>query len=216
MLRITEGQTSGKRTAECRDDHENDAPSRQSSEDVIMRHRHEHEASAGHRSDASGKGWPKAVCAASLRGTVTLRWSAGRGARRASRESRRSAHRHRYLADNNARTGPRAKTQKATVGRSMVFDIGDRALTFKVTGAPRRWSRTRSHVPARPVDRKVRRHFGADGTSPYRVITATKAALFGGPSTFTTSATSLKYWAPMSGDRTIRARAMLLNGLENA
>jgi hypothetical protein len=32
-----------------------------------------------------------------------------------------------------------------------------RALTLKVTGAPRRRSRERRHEPARPVDRKVRR-----------------------------------------------------------
>ena len=29
-------------------------------------------------------------------------------------------------------------------------------LTLKVTGAPRRCSRTRRHLPARPVDRRVR------------------------------------------------------------
>jgi hypothetical protein len=45
MLRRTEEQTSGKRTAEYRDCHKNDAASRQSSEGVIMHHRHENEAS---------------------------------------------------------------------------------------------------------------------------------------------------------------------------
>ena len=74
---------------------------------------------------------------------------------------------------------------------------------------------------ARPY-RRVRlnlflgRHFGAGGTSPYRLMTATSAALSGGPPAFATAATSLKYWAPMSGDRMISARAMLSNGLENA
>lgn len=33
-------------------------------------------------------------------------------------------------------------------------------LTFKLTGGPRRRSRARSRVPARPVERRVRQHYG--------------------------------------------------------
>jgi hypothetical protein len=56
------------------------------------------------------------------------------------------------------------------------------------------------------------RHFWADGTSPYRLMTATSAPLSGGPPALTMSATSLKYWGPMSGARMIKARATLPNG----
>ena len=55
----------------------------------------------------------------------------------------------------------------------------------------------------------VRPHLGADGTKPYRLMTATSALLSGGPPALTTAATSLKYCAPMSGERTINARATL-------
>ena len=70
-------------------------------------------------------------------------------------------------------------------------------------------------VPPR-ITRAARRHFGAAGTSPYLDMTDTKAALSGGAPLLTTAATSLKYWAPMSGDRTINARAVSANGFEKA
>lgn len=60
----------------------------------------------------------------------------------------------------------------------------------------------------------VRRHFGAAGTSPYLDMTESKAALSGGPPALTTLPTSLKYWAPMSGDSTIMALATSVNGFE--
>jgi len=47
-------------------------------------------------------------------------------------------------------------------------------------------------------------------------MTASNAALSGGPPAPTTAATSLKYCAPMSGESTIRARAVSANGFENA
>jgi len=68
----------------------------------------------------------------------------------------------------------------------------------------------------RPLDGAVRRHFGEAGTSPYLDMTDTNAALSGGPPALTTAATSLKYSAPMSGDRTIKARAVSANGFEKA
>ena len=67
-----------------------------------------------------------------------------------------------------------------------------------------------------PLHGNVRRHFGAAGTSPYLDMTDTKATLSGGPPALTTAATSLKYCAPMSGDWTIRARAVSANGFEKA
>src|SRR5665213_4300812 len=71
-----------------------------------------------------------------------------------------------------------------------------------------------------PSRRERRPFYGkvgvADGTRPYRLMTATSATLSGGPPALTTAATSLKYWAPISGDWMTRARATLPNGLENA
>ena len=45
-------------------------------------------------------------------------------------------------------------------------------------------------------------------------MTATKAALSGGPPALMTQATSSKYFAPMSGANVISARATLPNGFE--
>jgi hypothetical protein len=64
------------------------------------------------------------------------------------------------------------------------------------------------------LDLLVARHFGGAGTSPYLDMTDRSAALSGGPPALTTMATSLKYWAPMSGDRTIKALAASVNGFE--
>src|SRR6266542_3354814 len=97
---------------------------------------------------------------------------------------------------------------------NLLGGMGHDVERTKLTGAERT-ARKRRRRGVR-VEREVRRHCGADGTSPYRLMTATSAALSGGPPAFATAATSLKYWAPMSGDRMISARATLSNGLEKA
>src|SRR5512135_1275859 len=61
-----------------------------------------------------------------------------------------------------------------------------RWLTLQVTGRPR-------PAVGGPVELRVRRHFGAAGTKPYLDMTATSAALSGGPPALTTVAISLKY-----------------------
>ena len=58
--------------------------------------------------------------------------------------------------------------------------------------------------------------FGAGTTRPYRFMTARSAVLSGGPPELTTSATSRKYCAPMSGVLNISTRANSPCGLLNA
>jgi hypothetical protein len=81
------------------------------------------------------------------------------------------------------------------------------ASTFQLSGRP---------VRAYPLEGTVGCHDGDPGTNPYFDITAMRAALSGGPPAFTTAATSLKYWAPMSGEFTIKAFAVSGNGFANA
>jgi hypothetical protein len=52
-------------------------------------------------------------------------------------------------------SGWRQQTDGVT---SYGFPLPECGLTLEVTGAPRRCPRPRRHVPARPVDRKVRLH----------------------------------------------------------
>ena len=65
-----------------------------------------------------------------------------------------------------------------------------------------------------PLERRVRRHFWAAGTRPYRFMTATSATLSGGPPALTTEATSSKYLGPISGASVISARVTRSNGFE--
>jgi hypothetical protein len=60
------------------------------------------------------------------------------------------------------RIPPRATSWKRWPVGAWLSDVVDRALTCKVTGAPRRRSRTKRYEPARPVDRKVRRGIKAN------------------------------------------------------
>ena len=87
--------------------------------------------------------------------------------------------------------------------------------TFQLSG--RRHAKHDGYRAAPPLGAPlelVGRHFGAAGTSPYLDMTDRSAALSGGPPALTTTATSLKYSAPMSGDRTINAVAASVNGFE--
>ena len=85
-------------------------------------------------------------------------------------------------------------------------------LTFDMSGGAKGAKRPLG----RALDGGVSRHLGAAGTSPYLDMTDTRAALSGCPPALTTAATSLKYWAPTSGDMTIKARAVSENGFEKA
>lgn len=58
--------------------------------------------------------------------------------------------------------------------------------------------------------------FGAAGTRPYLDMMDRRAPLSGGFPALITAATSLKYWAPMSGDCTTKARTVSVNGFEKA